>query len=913
MALRTSFGAPFLSHTGAVAASGRKFRRRRMGRLHSFTTARSCPRGEQGFLLGRYPASTLDDFPLDRTELNGSLITLEFGGGGRIHQMWVADPNLPEYAQEYQFILPGLTFGEEFAEDSYPGTILLGARLRPDDPWVLDRNKTANAIEAPDDPKLATFEYDFSLLSELRVTGRFSEVTQPFPQIVWDVIIENQARVSVEIGELAFPMAFNNLFEGDSLQDDRKPSPVGDRVRLHPFVGGDASYLFAQRTSGEPPGLLVFPGEGTAWELWTSVPASLNTPLRWGGIPVFYVLSRAALEREGWGEGSGAASSVVLEPGDARTFQTRFVATGGDGHDGALQTLALCGRPAVKLLPGAVAPRDVGIAVETAGLVPNRFTLSQKAELEIDTDEQGGFCFVRPQQAGASTLSFSDARGRIGQIQLYFTEPIETLIKARAAFISARQWKEAPGSAFHHAFLPMNVRTMALIDGMDTLGQAFPVDSGLADALFLAEKNALYPDAEEIRRLDAFIVDFIEDDLQNPADSSVGSAFVDTSSVAIHYGHAQTYALLFNFYHSMARVAGNTELAKHDAQTYLKQAFLTARAMFRWALAAGTQGVSTLSQIRRLVEDLRLAGLVEEAEELARSAYGHAANVAAAAAKSPMDWAWDPGTYEEVLWAARTFGDAELAFKGFRQWTALRGLGPSWYSYGSDHRIPFESGANHPAFGDRGALTLGHSCVPLSAHYFSLCELDYDHIADGPMRLAFGGMLAPWAMVRPDGAASMGFCQDPASRQYGSSIWTGDLGVGLFTYLREAASWVFPSRSLGLYTFGCHFESREDSYEVRPWDGVGRRVVMRQIGFDCRADFGKIQRLNLHVRKRWVELDIVNPSPAAAKSRVQFQGLWGRKFDFEGKSIQPVDGQVTVEVELPPSGKAHCEVRALEP
>ena len=40
----------------------------------------------------------MDDFGIDRHELDGSLITLEFGASGRIIQLWAADPSLPRFA-----------------------------------------------------------------------------------------------------------------------------------------------------------------------------------------------------------------------------------------------------------------------------------------------------------------------------------------------------------------------------------------------------------------------------------------------------------------------------------------------------------------------------------------------------------------------------------------------------------------------------------------------------------------------------------------------------------------------------------------------------------------------------------------------------------------------------------------------
>ena len=86
----------------------------------------------------------MDDIFDDRSELAGTLLTLEFGQGGRIMQLWGADPTMPEESDEFQFILGPVSFGEEFSEDYYPGTILLGARTTPEEPWIVSRSSNTN-------------------------------------------------------------------------------------------------------------------------------------------------------------------------------------------------------------------------------------------------------------------------------------------------------------------------------------------------------------------------------------------------------------------------------------------------------------------------------------------------------------------------------------------------------------------------------------------------------------------------------------------------------------------------------------------------------------------------------------------------------------------------------------------------
>src|SRR5207248_1485401 len=133
------------------------------------------------------------------------------------------------------------------------------------------------------------FEYEFALLPEIKATGRFYEVPGPVPQVIWNLNLVNAGRISLEIGELGFPFALNNVYEGFDRSDRGIEALYHDRVYIHPFIGGAASYLFAQRLCAEPPGLLITPGQDTSWEFVHHVPASLTTPFRWEGVPVAYV------------------------------------------------------------------------------------------------------------------------------------------------------------------------------------------------------------------------------------------------------------------------------------------------------------------------------------------------------------------------------------------------------------------------------------------------------------------------------------------------------------------------------------------------------------------------------------------------------------------------------------------------
>ncbi len=858
-------------------------------------------------------SESMDDFGFDRPELPGSLITLEFGATGKIEQMWASDPNLPEEGEEFQFVLAPMSLGDEFSEDYLPGTFLLGARTNPEDPWALTRNALADQIEN-DNPSVIEFEYSLDFFPELRATGKFYEIPGIIPVTAWDVHITNRGRKSIEIGELAFPFALNNLYEGFT-KGDKAKSAWNDRVIVHKFIGGAASHLFAQRLTAEPPGIIIYPGEDTSWEFLSHVRPSINSPFRWEGIPVVYVYSRASIEREGWDEWANGHTSLILEPGDSRVFQTRIAPGMRDRIDQVSSTLAVLGHPAIRVLTGAVAPANVGIAVEISGATPTRFLTDKEADIEPDSDETGGFCFVKPKEPCDLRLTFDDNKGRTSHAHLKFIEPIDVLIKQRAKWIVENQIHDEPGSAFHKAIVAANPKTGERYVGTEDHNGAFTVEGGLSDALFLAEKNSIYPDAEQIKVLEDFVDEFLRDDLQNPGDDTVGSAFADRRGVAVNYARPHIYPLVFNFYHSMYRLSRLLGGTRHSAVDYLSFAYGTALAMLRYGIPSQDRsgGFPGYGRIFELLEDLTTEGLHSEFERLMPFVSQRAEDLLKRDHPIATTHEVDTASFEEVFTAARYLNDEHQQEQAMRCAYALRSLSPSWWWYGSDSRQWDEIAHGEPPLPwDRGELCHGYTGPGNSMMFFETLDRDYAVLPEAHLRAAFGGLLGVWALVQPNGAASMAYCPDPASRFHGYVNATGDIGMALYHYLRAAGSYVLPSATHGIFTFGCHFEVDTNHYTVRPWDGIGRKVVLRQVGAEVLISVGMIRELTLDIRKRWAKIKIENPTDRELRADLRVRGLWGKQFQVGATRVMSGEGELAVSVPLAPGIITHVSIEVLE-
>ncbi len=852
---------------------------------------------------------------MDRPELNGSLMSLEFGPGGRIFQLWASDPNAQEESEEFQFVGPPIQMGEELAEDYFPGTILLGARTDPEDPWIVSRNARATHTGDDDDPGVVTFEYEFSFLEELEATGKFYEISGKMPQIVWELGIKNRSRRSIEIGELGFPLALNNVLDGFPRTDHGTREMFYDRVHVHKFIGGAASYVYAQRMPGIGPGLLIYPGGDTRWEFYNHVQASLNTTYQWEGIPVVYVHSRAAIEREGWPEWFYGHSSTVLEPGETRRYEMRFATADRIFTDGPIGALAMAGRPAFKLFPAAVVPIDTGISLEIAGATPTRFWSDIPVEMENDSDEHGGFCHITAIEGpGTVRVGFEDTAGRDSETQVLFTKPISELIQARADWIVDHQVvREGP---LKGAIVPADNMTAESFTDIRHFASPFSIKCCLGEALFLAEKNASLPVKIEIDAVDDFLEMFVETTLRNPADGSVGCVLPTTAGTAACFGYPDVYPITALLYGAMARVAVGYG-ARRKPEEYLALAGETAIALWTHALSDPVLDgpIPLMSYMPGLVDQLEHAGMIEPASELRLLIDERWSRLAEQRYAFAPAGFWEADAFEEVLAAARHEGNLELKDRIFRCLTSAKSLSPSWWWYGSDKRWGNGPEGNDAAL-DNGELCLGAPTVSNSCLLFSIFGRDYAHLPEHMVRLAFAGMLSVWALVREDGAAGMSFTPDAASAHFGMAPTTGDIGISLFHYLRWSGAYVLPSLGKSLLTFGCKFDVEEQKhteiFSIRPWDGVGRRIIVRQVGMEVETTVGMLEELRFDSRKRSARVSLQNTSDKDLVTELVVKGMWGRRCQAAGITYAVEGGAIRVPVQMPAHGKARIDIEVCE-
>lgn len=825
----------------------------------------------------------MQDFGFD-AHVSGSLLSMDIGRHGRISQIWLSDPTNLDGGDDIPCVLPAISFAEENSEDYLPGTILIGARLTPDDPWVLSRSQAVvvqtqeeDADSDSEDDEIflngeqdttVHISYEFPLLPELIGKGSLYESLDPVPHIVWDIELTNVGDETLELGELALPMALNNLYERLGPGSQGVEDLATGRFYLHKSINGSASYLHAQLTGTDPMGLLVVPGADTSWEFYTHVSGSIHSPFRWSGIPIIYVHSKAILEREGWDQWYNGHTSSLITPGNQLRFQVRFYPTSVFPENQVPNLLTLLNRPNITLWPGAVCPAHAGITVDVTGATPTQFIPDIPTHMETDADETGGNCFLQPEVPGACRLAIRDTAGRESYCHLVFIDPIEELIKRRADFIHQHQRATDLDSPLAYSYLIGDVESSEPISEPGSYEHPFAVQSILSEALFVAEANLIFPNEGQIAGLRDFYQKFFLRRLYNEATGLVGSV-LPSQGVAVIPGNPIHQSLGAAFLQCViklqSRFGGFGEPdAIHEQGQRAAGACLSAMGTHSPTAIQKTLEVADL-----LLKNTPLAIFLSSIPDL--NATGDLNILEFLAAKAGMY----PNDHLKQEWFSK------LA-------RAQHNMAPSWWWYAGSSRF---LGAREPHLWvpDKGELCIGPETLTHAEIALKLFENTAQELKDIEIRHAFGALLAPWALVREDGAASMGYCPDLGSENAGVASITGDISLTLWHYLRIAGCYVIVT-SQGSYVFGCTYEQEEQQgmivHRLQPWDGVGKRIFFRPHGLQVTATNAQIVSFSFGQNLDFAEIELKNNSFQQESAVVKISGLWGRHFQCEDEPLE---------------------------
>jgi hypothetical protein len=335
----------------------------------------------------------------------------------------------------------------------------------------------------------------------------------------WRIDVRSTSAVPVEVGDLAISIPAAGPYGED-------PAQIFERGFLrHQFVSGAGSFIYFVRASGAPPYLLVTCRPGTALEYFE------GSGRAGGRLFVHSARSGPAETRGTWRQ---PHTSLKLgpsgRPGDRTAYGFRF--RWASSYDELRALLYEEGLFDVRVVPGMTVPEDL-----TA-----RFSLHTKARIERIEAEFPAQTTVKPlgepvaghhvyearfRRLGENMLTIVHDGGRRTRLEFFVTEPLETLLKKRAAFLVARQQIKDPSKWWDGVYGPydMAARVTRTIEDPDIFIDRMVYvltcdDPGLCKAPFLAAKNVLFPDRQEIASIEYYLEHFVWGKLQRRGDET---------------------------------------------------------------------------------------------------------------------------------------------------------------------------------------------------------------------------------------------------------------------------------------------------------------------------------------------------------------------------------------------------------
>jgi hypothetical protein len=341
--------------------------------------------------------------------------------------------------------------------------------------------------------------------------------------ICWTLGLQNVSAEPIEIGDLAVSLPMNSRF-----RRDRSPNSA---VLKHSFISGHGSYLFWMRPNSVGPYLMMTPFANTKLEYWDTAPTpgSAQQPAeRWRRDYRVYIHSLAAgadAKAKGchWRQ---PHTGLVLAPAgqshDTQSYGFKF--QWADDYDDVRQTIVDERLVDVHVVPGMTVPTDLSAQFalrsrESIVSIEPEFPRQTRFE-PLGTKGDFRLYEVHFAKLGENRLTVRFGDGRHMYLEFFTTEPLETLIKKRAAFIARSQHRD-PAKWYNGLISDWNMESQVLLspDNYDRISgfRIYAVtcdDPGLCKPAFLAAKNAEYPVPGEIEALDYYIEHFVWGGLQ---------------------------------------------------------------------------------------------------------------------------------------------------------------------------------------------------------------------------------------------------------------------------------------------------------------------------------------------------------------------------------------------------------------
>jgi hypothetical protein len=688
--------------------------------------------------------------------------------------------------------------------------------------------------------------------------------------LIWTIDVKNLSDKDLEIADIGMPIRFNTNYGWD------KETTYTKRVIGHFLIAGNGSFAFWMRPNTEPPYLLFTPMQNTSLEYFDrgSDTGKIFTP---------YIHSKSASDRmkQRGGDWRQENTAVILKPsgqeGDSVKHSFKF--QWANGYESIRQLLCEEDNFDIHVVPGMVIPTGLTaqIALRTNNKIdsispefPNKTKIKYlgKKQTNIHIYE---IAFAK---LGENMLTVNYDGNKKMPLEFFVTEPLETLIKKRSAFLVNKHQYSNSGKWYEGVYSDWDMKNRILRSSEDRDGLSAWLtdacdDAGNARPAYIASKNVFFPDQKEIESVDLYIDKYLWGGMQCTEVEEFPYAIYGIPNWKVnrdssdpgrngkkHIWRIYDYPHIALLYYRMYQIADlypdmKTELTKDQ---YLMRAYNTAVAYFTVPLKVenwSAYHTPTMNEIviNDLIKALRREGKKEEVAELCKhwnkkveyfvndDPYLFGSEFAFDSTGFESTGAFARYALEALENNDRTLNVTKQAVDKFIEKQlnlniAARGwLETAYYYLGSDYR----SGAGM-AYTLSYMSQMGGWSIMDYALYYSKEPFKY-------LRLGYASNLSSWALVNSgtkesnygywysgkenDGAAGGGF--EPAAyargwlgkwNKRGSWYYSAEQDVGYNAALRTATTVVADDPIFGLIAYGGVLEKTKDQFNVYPKDGL---------------------------------------------------------------------------------------------
>ena len=441
----------------------------------------------------------------------------------------------------------------------------------------------------------------------------------------------------------------------------------------------------------------------------------------------------------------------------------------------------------------------------------------------------------------------STGEAKFTEFEFNVLAELDKIADTHADFMANTTQDKNPGSATYGIY-----SDWYFASGRDSRQQSHWGDDWSHDNVnFMAMKNYLDPDPDQIRSLENYLIDFMWNNyMKNTQESFTVANYLSASGIystssgpyTRTFSEVMEATAFFNMYR-LVKAYPDLMDYRQPADFYLKIAY----GIYYNRAGSGTTGYYGEQQIPAMIEALYEEGLTAEGDALLRKfAYTKGRAVANTTYPYGSEFEYD-NTGEEGAYSAakalikyyptnnRVTQAANAMAMANRKTRAMRGIQPTWYHYadpvfrGGEGWWNFQYTASLAGFIMDDYLRYQNNEADSAAWAERLSYAaklsNFNAVNMGQISSSYVGSVS-WRFTMYKGGAGAQNVNDGGTRvmNNGWNDFSGESDEGLYGSLLSISADVTTDPVFGLFGYGAKVSKTDGVYTVEPTDGFGKRI-----------------------------------------------------------------------------------------